>query len=81
MRRVAVAIIFSSSGECTCPSPCSGARNSRSTSAAERFISRTAGRVMRMKTSIGPATASAIRSARCSASDFGTSSPSSTSNT
>ena len=79
MRRVAVAISFSSSGEWTAPSPRSGARNSFSTSAADPFISFTTGRVIRMKTSIGPATASAMRSVRCSASDLGTISPSRTS--
>jgi hypothetical protein len=57
MRRVAVAMSLSSSGEWTAPSPRNGARKSLRTSEAEVFISLTMGRVMRMKTSIGPATA------------------------
>ena len=75
MRRVAVAMSFSSSGEWTAPSPRNGARKSLRTMEAEVFRRRTMGRVMRMKTSMGPATARAMRSARWRARDLGTSSP------
>ena len=72
---MAVAMSFNSSGEWTAPSPRNGARKSLRTTAAEVFSSFTIGRVMRMKTSMGPATARAMRSARWRARDLGTSSP------
>jgi hypothetical protein len=70
MRRAAVAMSLSSSGEWTAPSRERGAEEA---GGRERgaFMRRTAGRVMRMKTSMGPATARAMRSARWRARDLG----------
>ncbi len=76
--RAAVAMSLSSSGEWTWPCSAGGVRKTRRTSAAERLRSTTAGRVICMKASMGAAIAMAIWSPRRSASDLGTSSPSST---
>ena len=78
MRRAAVAINFSSSGECTCARSDIGMSNPRRITAAEVLRNRTAGRTTAMNTSIGGATATASASARRNASDFGTSSPTTT---
>ena len=71
MRRLAETMSFSSSGECTPPSRTWRAPKALRTSATRSVMTAKSGAARVMKTSMGPATASATASVRCRAIGFG----------